>query len=227
ELTQTERTLAFQRILRFPHVGLKEPRLHDIAARLGALDEGWIDWLMEELPEGLPPLAKRKLRQTARSLDRIRGLRKRAGEALAYDIEDTVVLRDPRDLALTHEIAEDRIDRVQGVLHCLTSRKQDCGGALDHPLALRQRAGQPSQRQGLTLTTIHRSKGLEWPVVLIPGLNDRYLPHIPKEPDDLESHLQSERRLFYVAMTRAQQALYLLVPPAPARKGDTELSPFV
>lgn len=227
DLNQTERTLAFQRILRFPHVGLKEPRLHDVAARLGALEEGWIDWLMEELPEGLPPLAKHKLRQTARSLDRIRSLRKRAGEALAYYIEDTELLRNLRDLALTHDIAEDRIDRVQGVLHYLSRLKQDCGGALDHLLALRQRAGQPAQRQGLTLTTIHRSKGLEWPVVLIPGLNDRYLPHIPKEPEDLENHLQSERRLLYVAMTRAQRALYLLVPPTPVRKGDMEPSTFV
>lgn len=53
------------------------------------------------------------------------------------------------------------------------------------------------------LSTIHRAKGLEFPVVFIIGCNDGLLPH--QKSDDLED----EKRLFYVGITRAKKKLYL------------------
>lgn len=53
------------------------------------------------------------------------------------------------------------------------------------------------------LSTIHRAKGLEYPVVFLPGLNDGLLPH--KKSNDI----QDERRLFYVGITRAEKELYI------------------
>lgn len=54
------------------------------------------------------------------------------------------------------------------------------------------------------LMTIHKSKGLEFPIVFVSGCSDGLLPHIRNEnPDD-------EKRLFYVAITRAEKELYLL-----------------
>lgn len=55
----------------------------------------------------------------------------------------------------------------------------------------------------VTLCSIHRSKGLEWPVVFVIGCNDKILPHA--YADDLDE----ERRLFYVAVTRAADVLEL------------------
>ena len=54
------------------------------------------------------------------------------------------------------------------------------------------------------LMTIHKSKGLEFPVVFVTGCSADLLPH--KRTSDVED----ERRLFYVAMTRAEDELYLL-----------------
>jgi DNA helicase-2/ATP-dependent DNA helicase PcrA len=56
--------------------------------------------------------------------------------------------------------------------------------------------------------TIHTAKGLEFPVVVIAGCEDDILPHINSAED--ESGLEEERRLFYVAMTRAEKRVYLL-----------------
>lgn len=64
-----------------------------------------------------------------------------------------------------------------------------------------------NQKDGVTLSTFHGSKGLEWKVVFIINLNEGTIP-INKaiSIDDIEE----ERRLFYVAMTRAKDNLYIL-----------------
>lgn len=60
----------------------------------------------------------------------------------------------------------------------------------------------------LTLMTVHLSKGLEFPVVFVSGLEEGLFPHIQSTDDQL--NLEEERRLFYVAMTRAMERLYIL-----------------
>lgn len=65
----------------------------------------------------------------------------------------------------------------------------------------------------VTLCSIHRSKGLEWPVVYVIGCNTKILPHAYAE-DPLE-----ERRLFYVACTRARDVLELSYVEAAAVGG--------
>lgn len=62
--------------------------------------------------------------------------------------------------------------------------------------------------EGATLMTLHTSKGLEYKVVFIVGLEENIFPHSRSlfEPAELEE----ERRLFYVGMTRAKELLYLI-----------------
>jgi DNA helicase-2/ATP-dependent DNA helicase PcrA len=55
----------------------------------------------------------------------------------------------------------------------------------------------------VVLCSIHRSKGLEWPVVFITGVNQDLLPHCRAED------IGEERRLFYVGVTRAKDNLHL------------------
>ena len=59
---------------------------------------------------------------------------------------------------------------------------------------------------GVTLTTIHSSKGLEWPIVIIIGCSEMQIPSFMA----IKSHMEEEeRRLFYVGMTRAKSLLFL------------------
>ncbi|MEA2062521.1 MAG: UvrD-helicase domain-containing protein, partial [Gemmatimonadota bacterium] len=64
--------------------------------------------------------------------------------------------------------------------------------------------GRAGQAEAVTLATMHAAKGLEFPVVFICGVEDGMIPYTWRETDPEE-----ERRLFYVAMTRAGQRLYL------------------
>ncbi len=63
------------------------------------------------------------------------------------------------------------------------------------------------QEPAVTLMTVHGSKGLEFPVVFITGLEEELFPIGARNGD--EADIEEERRLFYVAITRAKQELYL------------------
>jgi len=115
--------------------------------------------------------------------------------------------------------------------------------------AIMRTAGLPSipppvfkKRQGVLVNTIHGVKGGEFPIVFLPFLRSASFPLnyrtekiISKPPDswlkysqntDLtnkEHHLQEERRLFYVAITRAKEKLYLLTPKKATSKLVKEL----
>ncbi|KIW17497.1 hypothetical protein PV08_04691 [Exophiala spinifera] len=74
----------------------------------------------------------------------------------------------------------------------------------------------------VTISTIHSAKGLEWPVVFIPAVYEGSIPHSRAEDND------EERRLLYVAMTRAQALLTLSFPLTQSRdQGDSVLTQFL
>jgi DNA helicase-2/ATP-dependent DNA helicase PcrA len=77
---------------------------------------------------------------------------------------------------------------------------------LDHA-ALISDADQVDQHAPVSLLTMHNAKGLEFPVVFIAGMEEGLFPH--SRSLDSPSAMEEERRLCYVAMTRAEKKLYL------------------
>jgi len=71
--------------------------------------------------------------------------------------------------------------------------------------------------EGLSLMTIHAAKGLEWPVVIVASCNEGILP---SKQAAAAGEIEEERRLMYVAMTRARDQLILAVRPERQEKGD-------
>ena len=80
---------------------------------------------------------------------------------------------------------------------------------LVHEIEERQRSQHEPVVDAVTLSTIHAAKGLEWDAVFVVGVTEGYLP-IGFAKTDAE--LAEERRLFYVAMTRAKRILRLTWP---------------
>jgi len=63
---------------------------------------------------------------------------------------------------------------------------------------------------GVLISTVHGAKGLEWPLVLLAGANEADFPHYTRDNPLTPGRLEEERRLFYVAITRARERLVLL-----------------
>ena len=104
-------------------------------------------------------------------------------------------------LAEAMELANDLADEEMGSLENYLEN-----AALMTNLDLKKNAG---NNNSVTLSTIHQAKGMEWPVVIIPWLSDTMFPN-PKAFED--GREDEERRLFYVAVTRAKDMLVLYSP---------------
>jgi len=74
---------------------------------------------------------------------------------------------------------------------------------------------------GIELTTVHRAKGRQWPTVIVFGCDEGQLPHKRSLEDELAGDrdaLEAERRVAYVAFTRAQQRLVVLTTTGKASR---------
>ena len=57
--------------------------------------------------------------------------------------------------------------------------------------------------------TMHSAKGLEFPIVFIMGMEESLFPHIRAIKSDDDHEMEEERRICYVAITRAEETLYI------------------
>ena len=104
----------------------------------------------------------------------------------------------------------DKVRMVQQVIRAAATGNFTISGLVDYLNELSaQYAASSRASDVLLITSCHRAKGMEWPFVIIPELAERQFPSYDK--DDNES-IEDERRLFYVAITRARELLLLICP---------------
>ena len=107
---------------------------------------------------------------------------------------------------------EDRILNVKELVHFLSSfegKAVDSANDFFENIALQSDQDEVDEKKGkVTLMTVHASKGLEFEYVFVTGLEEGLFPSI-KDDENIEEQEESERRLFYVALTRAKLNLYL------------------
>lgn len=88
----------------------------------------------------------------------------------------------------------------------------------NHPLETAWQQGKKKDPHGdhVTLMTFHSAKGLEFPICFLVGIEDHIIPH---EKSMLQTGVEEERRLMYVAITRAMKRLFISVAEKRKRMG--------
>jgi superfamily I DNA/RNA helicase len=133
------------------------------------------------------------------------------------------------------EAADNRVQNVKTMLKDLDEAGKRSKPALERieafldDLTLDSERAEEKERTGdaVTLITMHSCKGLEYPHVYIVGLEDGLLPHTRSK---LEGTIDEERRLFYVAITRAMNSLTISHCETRKKYGDAiacHPSPFL
>ena len=206
-------SLAFGRLMEmFPKVGPKKAQTlwHALGEHLNLRDAPKRATLAEELPKEAQPLWKaieNKIfpagEEDGRVLDRPDELVFRFVESFYGDFAED-----------TFENAKQRLEDVEELMTFSAKYKNTSEFLSEMALLTNldakqdQNKGQPSG--AIRLTTIHQAKGLEWKAVFVLWLVDGMFPaarSLEEAADEAE-----ERRLFYVAVTRAKDYLWLCVP---------------
>ena len=123
------------------------------------------------------------------------------------------------------KLARRRVDNVEEILSSISQFQDEHGGSLRTYLTRitldRSDPGEDeADQRGVKLLTLHSSKGLEFPVVFLVGVEEGYLPH--SRSTDEQSGIAEERRLAYVGITRAKEHLTLTSSAIRKRYGQEE-----
>ncbi|MBM3907551.1 MAG: UvrD-helicase domain-containing protein [Gemmatimonadetes bacterium] len=181
--------------------------------------------------DGVRPATRAALGEVAALADRFR---EQAADASVDRLIVAILEATGYDEALRAEGPEglDRLDNVRAMVEGAAETVVDDGGELglrplDHFLQKAMLVTAADQlgadADAVTLMTVHTAKGLEFPVVFIAGMEDGLFP-LARAFDDPEM-LEEERRLLYVAITRAERKLTLTW--AMSRRRNGELMPGI
>ncbi len=196
---------AFERIVNTPRRGIGPKALANITKlRTGGMSVQ--DAARKAVAENLLPARTYKaLKEVLTLLDDIRSMP--PGQAIGTVIDRIDYLGYIKQYADTNSM--DFTTRVENIeqLEFAASQKDSLLEYLEEAALIREdKEEEGEQGGGVNLSTIHSAKGLEFQVVFVAGCEENLFPHWKsvESPEDL----QEERRLMYVAMTRAERFLY-------------------
>ncbi|HEX8737994.1 MAG TPA: UvrD-helicase domain-containing protein [Pyrinomonadaceae bacterium] len=213
--------IALNRVINTPPRGLGKTSLDELAFR--AKDFGVSMWetisivtdAKYEKPKSFTPRALESLKNFKKIIEK---LQLKVSEAAQSDrpVSD-VVISAIEDTGYANMLRAENTDESQARIENLDELvnaavdfdKQEAEGLrdfIDHA-ALVSDTDKFDRNAAVTMMTVHAAKGLEFPVVFLVGLEDGIFPHARSINDPKE--LEEERRLAYVAITRAEKILFV------------------
>ena len=242
-----EDEIALRRVINYPARGIGDAAVARLAAHATAHDRSL--FAVVRKPHEVVDLAPAALEGCRDLLRVVEGARARfdRGELSAQVargiIADIGLKEDIQAGSGSNNAAARRWGNVESILGVLSRRDDQGKGDMKtfseflRVLSLREEGEEDDATDRVTLTTMHGAKGLEFRYVFLVGLEEGLMPHartlderatdvappsaVGGGPEGAASSIEEERRLFYVAVTRARDRLYLCRAKARGMRGKT------
>ena len=235
---------ALKRVINYPARGIGPTTLAKLEKTALDNETGMfsvISGLPESNPAGLNKGTIEKLKSFQLMIDQFRAL---SATTEAYELARTVASTAGILKELHNDRSPEGVSRYQNIEEILnaiqeftiSAREEGRPGQLgdylqDVSLLTDQDNEKEEDRNKVTLMTVHSAKGLEFTHVFVVGLEENLFPSNPEKNGNLRTEaLEEERRLFYVAITRARTQVYLSFAGQRYKWGKLEFcrpSPFI
>ena len=221
---------AFKRIINYPRRGIGDSTIDKLQEIARASQTGLWTVLcnMDKLPGQFNSGTIAKLQKFAMLIQQFKT---KATEENAYDTALYIARHSGMLEELKNDDTPEGVSRKENIEELLNGIKEFCetaykeGNQGDLPTFLEgvalltdQDNEKDTDRDKVTLMTIHAAKGLEFPVVFISGLEEELFP--AQQSTLTPESLEEERRLFYVALTRAEKQVVLSYASTRYRNGQ-------
>jgi len=209
-LVASDDDLAFERVINKPSRKVGKTTLEVISSYALSDNTSLYQALRNHLGEG--KLSKDALKDFVDLIEECRSKSQETSVAamLEYILEKTSLKKEYRD-----DNDEQRLENIAELLNSIRmweSARIDEDSNLEsylQDIALYTNADYRKETNKVKMMTVHQSKGLEFPYVFIIGLSEGIFPNARAIRERKKTALEEERRLMYVATTRAERCLYL------------------
>jgi DNA helicase-2/ATP-dependent DNA helicase PcrA len=205
--------LSLKRIINEPKRGIGAKTLEKLETLAGVRQQSMLEMLLDdEIVEGLPAKAVEGIRDMVQA---IFGYHEERENLKVSDIYDGLLVKTGYLKALEQQNTVEAESRIENLLEFKSViydyEKEDASLSLEafmERIALMAEIdNHDASEDAVVLMTMHSAKGLEFPVVFMPGMEDGLFPSWRSL--DNGNGVEEERRLCYVGMTRAKERLYL------------------
>lgn len=207
--SQKRRLKAIKMLLTTPYPKVKRDVLNQLANTVSLTSKDWGRTLRKAIPKTLSQWQQDQIEGRVDFL-----ISAEFGNRSAYDLANkflinTNYLNELKESEFSAQQVEDKTATIKAFLRYIKRKNLNAADMPEYLEALKQNHANQTER-GVTLTSIHKAKGLEWSTVILPSVEASYYPFLPEKNKFALGNIESERRLMYVALTRAKDQAWLL-----------------
>ncbi len=195
-----------------PHLGIKKEDMGVLVRKIAENPPAAMSLLRNWSSSELPPFIRKRFEETADNWQWLTGISAsgRADVLLKRIVQKLNLYDFYHNFSARSVTAENRVKTCQAFIGFAAGQNLSAAQLLAKVAELKRSEDAPAE-DTLLITSVHRSKGLEWPLVILPGLEDGAFPFY-RERESAIDDLEDERRLFYVALTRAIEQVVCIHP---------------
>ncbi len=214
-IVNTKDDVSFERIINVPRRGIGDSTINIIKREAHDAGVSMYDYILAVDPDesDIPSRAINSLKTMIRVIADTREKVKTNEEVFSKTLEQMIWDFGYLDYLMKEDDGDERIENVKALFsdirHFLQSNPDSTFDEYLQNISLLSAQDEMIEGEHVTLMTVHTAKGLEYPVVFVVRFNEGVFPNNRALTEGGYLALEEERRLAYVAMTRAKEKLYL------------------